>query len=180
MGIDACSRSTRSSRSQTPSRRRIPPPMSASATAAKKPAADSANGNAPEIPKPQDDRTTSPSDGFLVNGSVNNAATSKFSLDQAFGNRRPNSKSLYNGGLAAIFDNSALDARPTRSAGEPPKPLQSRHRRLYFRRAAQDSAPAAARAEFLRRLTSGRATKSPRPRPASCPLRRSGRAIFPA
>jgi hypothetical protein len=48
---------------------------------------------------------------LLVNGSVNNAAISKFSLDQAFGNRRSNSKSRYSGGFAAILDNSALDAR---------------------------------------------------------------------
>jgi trimeric autotransporter adhesin len=58
---------------------------------------------------------------------VNNAATSKFSLDEAFGNRRPNSKSLYNGGLAAIFDNSALDARPYALSGvEAPKPFYNR------------------------------------------------------
>ena len=54
---------------------------------------------------------------MLVNGSVNNAATSKFSLGQAFGNRRPNSKSLYTGGFAAILDNCALDARPYSLSG---------------------------------------------------------------
>jgi trimeric autotransporter adhesin len=68
--------------------------------------------NAPtEIPKPPDEQSQQANDGFLVNGSVNNAATSQYSLDRAFGNRRPNSKSLYNGGIMAIFGNSALNAR---------------------------------------------------------------------
>ncbi|MGA9980858.1 MAG: TonB-dependent receptor, partial [Candidatus Sulfotelmatobacter sp.] len=102
------------------------PPIMSSAEAAKKPtAADSSN--LPEIPKPQEDASDQSADGFLVNGSVNNAATSKFSLDQAFGNRRANSKSLYNGGLAAIFDNSALDARPYSLSGlETPRPFYNR------------------------------------------------------
>ena len=77
----------------------------------------SPNENAAEIPKPADDASQQSSDGFLVNGSVNNAATSRFSLDQAFGNRRFNSKSLYNGGLAVVYDNSALDARPYSLSG---------------------------------------------------------------
>ena len=67
---------------------------------------------ASEISKPQDEQSQQAADGFLVNGSVNNAATSQYSLDQAFGNRRPNGKSLYTGGFAAILNNSALDARP--------------------------------------------------------------------
>jgi trimeric autotransporter adhesin len=103
-----------------------PPPAVNSAVPAKKPgAADSSN--VPDIPKPQPDANEQASDGFLVNGSVNNAATSKFSLDQAFGNRRANSKSLYNGGLAFVFDNSALDARPYSLSGlETPKAFYNR------------------------------------------------------
>jgi len=82
------------------------PPALLTADAAKK--AD----NAPtEIPKPPDEQSEKANDGFLVNGSVNNAATSQYSLDRAFGNRRLNSKSLYNGGVALILGNSALDAR---------------------------------------------------------------------
>ena len=97
-----------------------------SAVATKKPAAADAS-NLSEIPKPQEEANEQASDGFLVNGSVNNAATSRFSLDQAFGNRRANSKSLYNGGLAAIFDNSALDARPYSLSGlETPKAFYNR------------------------------------------------------
>jgi hypothetical protein len=90
----------------------LPAVTAKATTAAKAP-----NAEAPEIPKPQQDASQLSSDGFLVNGSVNNAATSKFSLDQAFGNRRPNSRSLYTGGLAAILDNSALDARPYSLSG---------------------------------------------------------------
>ena len=93
-------------------------PLVVSSAALKKPAASgSSNGNLPAIPKPEDASSQQSSDGLLVNGSVNNAATSKFSLDQAFGNRRPNSKSLYTGGFAAILDNSALDARPYSLSG---------------------------------------------------------------
>jgi len=84
---------------------------SLTAPAAAKPGAP-ATANAPtEIPKPPDEQSEKANDGFLVNGSVNNAATSQYSLDRAFGNRRPNSKSLYNGGIMAILGNSALDAR---------------------------------------------------------------------
>ncbi len=85
---------------------------------AKKPATPGSPGeNAAEIPKPAEDASQQSSDGLLVNGSVNNAATSRFSLDQAFGNRRYNSRSLYNGGLALIYDNSATDARPYSLSG---------------------------------------------------------------
>jgi trimeric autotransporter adhesin len=80
-----------------------------------------------EMPKPAQDANQQSSDGFLVNGSVNNAATSRFSLDQAFGNRRSNSRALYNGGFAAIVDNSALDARPFSLSGlNTPKPSYNR------------------------------------------------------
>ncbi len=82
---------------------------------------------APEIPKPPEDPNQQSSDGFLVNGSVNNAATSQFSLNQAFGNRRFNTKSLYNGGFGLILDNSALDARQYSLSGfATPKPVYDR------------------------------------------------------
>lgn len=57
-------------------------------------------------------RAEDAADGLLINGSQSNAATSKFSLDQAFGNRRAGGKSLYTGGFAVHEENSALDARP--------------------------------------------------------------------
>jgi len=94
------------------------PPAKKAATPGTAPG--SGNDQPVEIPKPPEEQQSS--DGLLVNGSVNNAATSRFSLDQAFGNRRSNSKGLYNGGLAAILDNSALDARPYSLSGlESPK-----------------------------------------------------------
>lgn len=84
-------------------------------------------GAAPEMPKPPDDANQQSSDGFLVNGSVNNAATSQFSLNQAFGNRRFNTKSLYNGGFGVILDNSVLNARPYSLSGfAAPKPAYDR------------------------------------------------------
>jgi hypothetical protein len=89
-----------------------------------KPAPSVAAGGPVEIPKPPDEQNQQSSDGFLVNGSVNNAATSQYSLDRAFGNRRPNSKSLYNGGIMAVLGNSALNARTYSLSGlEMPKPF---------------------------------------------------------
>jgi hypothetical protein len=93
-----------------------PPPVIAAAVPAPAPAKKPGANEVPvEIPKPAEDANAN--DGFLVNGSVNNAATSRYSLDRAFGNRRYNSKSLYTGGLAAIIDSSALDARPYSLSG---------------------------------------------------------------
>ncbi|MGA3045303.1 MAG: TonB-dependent receptor [Terracidiphilus sp.] len=91
---------------------------------AKKPDAAAAANAPTEIPKTPDEQSQQANDGFLVNGSVNNAATSQYSLDRAFGNRRPNSKSLYNGGAAAILSNSTLNARAYSLTGqELPKPF---------------------------------------------------------
>ncbi len=93
------------------------PAPTASAAANTPRSAEPASATAPaDIPKPpqEDERS---SDGLLVNGSSNNAATSKYSIDQAFGNSRSGGKGLYNGGLAASFDNSALDARPYSLSG---------------------------------------------------------------
>jgi hypothetical protein len=59
-----------------------------------------------------------PSEGLLINGSVNNAATSQFSLAPAFGNSRTGKKGLYTGGLGLTLGNSALDARPYSLSGE--------------------------------------------------------------
>lgn len=75
---------------------------------------------APEAPRQQEEPAhdqQQSNEGFLVNGTVNNAAISQFSLAPAFGNNRSGSKSLYNGGLALVLDNSALDARPYSLSG---------------------------------------------------------------
>ena len=85
--------------------------------------------DAPEsyLPKPQVAASQDSSDGFLVNGSVNNAATSQYSLSQAFGNKRAGSKSIYNGGVSAAMDNSTFDAQPYSLSGlEMPKGYYNR------------------------------------------------------
>jgi hypothetical protein len=104
----------------------VPNPALQAATG-KKPDTN-ATAQAPvELPKPPEENNQQSSDGFLVNGSVNNAATSQFSLNQAFGNHRFNTKSLYNGGFGLILDNSALDARQYSLSGfASPKPVYDR------------------------------------------------------
>jgi len=105
---------------------RATPPPTLQATTEKKPNTGAAQAP-PEMPKPPDDANQQSSDGFLVNGSVNNAATSQFSLNQAFGNRRSSTKSLYNGGFGLIFDNALLNARPYSLSGfDTPKPSYNR------------------------------------------------------
>ena len=85
------------------------------------------DANAAEAPKPQEDPAPLPSDGLLINGSVNNAATSQFSLAPAFGNNRSGKKGLYTGGIGVILGNSALDARPYSLSGQTtPKPEYNR------------------------------------------------------
>ncbi len=94
---------------------------------AAKPDTPAAGSTPIDVPKPAEQSDQDSSDGLLVNGSVNNAATSMFSLDQAFGNKRGNSKNLYNGGLAFAFDNSALDAKQYSLTGvDSPKPVYNR------------------------------------------------------
>jgi len=62
-------------------------------------------------------------DGFLINGSVNNGASSPFAQLQAFGNNRRGLRSLYNGSLGFSLRNSALDARTYSLTGQDtPKP----------------------------------------------------------
>ncbi len=67
-----------------------------------------------------------PSEGFLINGSVNNGAASPFAQAAAFGNFRRGPRSLYTGGLGVILDNSALNARSFSLTGQDtPKPSYS-------------------------------------------------------
>ena len=96
------------------------PPAPAAATL--KTPEQSATGGAADAPKPPPEENDQSADGLLVNGSVNNAATSVYTTNPAFGNSRTNSRALYNGGFAAIVDNSAADARPFAVSGvEAPK-----------------------------------------------------------
>ncbi len=57
-------------------------------------------------------------DGFLVNGSVNNAASSPFSQLPAFGNNRGPSRWPYSGNILLQGGTSAFDARPYSLTGQ--------------------------------------------------------------
>lgn len=65
-----------------------------------------------------DDLAQRASDGFLINGSSNNSASTPFGMWPAFGNFRKRPGSLYNGNLGIIVDNSRLDARPYSFTGQ--------------------------------------------------------------
>jgi hypothetical protein len=65
-------------------------------------------------------------DGFLINGTANNGAASPFAQLAAFGNNRRGIRSLYNGNVGLIIDNSIWDARSYSFTGQnTPKPDQN-------------------------------------------------------
>jgi hypothetical protein len=109
----------------------IKPMLSASSSGAagKSEAPKPADSNIAEK-KAQEEPPVQPSDGLLINGSVNNAATSQFSLAPAFGNSRSGKKGLYTGGLAMTLGNSALDARPFSLSGQ--STPKSQYNRVTF------------------------------------------------
>lgn len=72
-------------------------------------------GSAPPPPPPAEVADKA-ADGLLINGSVNNAATSAFSLAPRFGNTA-SGRSLYSYSVNVRVDNSALDARSYSIAG---------------------------------------------------------------
>ena len=97
------------------------------ASAAPKPAAAGPDANPPKPDATDDARNQQAADGFLINGSMVNGATSPFSQPFAFGNHRNGGRGLYNGGLGVRVDNSALDARPFSLSGQnTPKPEYNR------------------------------------------------------
>jgi hypothetical protein len=75
-----------------------------------------------KAPEPEKQKQAPPpeqaADGFLINGSMNNGATSPFAQAMAFGNNRTGGHGLYNGGIGLTFDNSALDAKPFSLTGQ--------------------------------------------------------------
>lgn len=74
-------------------------------------------------PEPDSDLTRRSADGLLINGSVNNGASSPFSQMQAFGNNRKGGRSLYNGNIGFTMDHSLFDAAPYSLTGQAtPKP----------------------------------------------------------
>jgi hypothetical protein len=71
-------------------------------------------------------------DGFLINGSMTNGAASRFAQLPAFGNNRRGPRSLYNGNLGVLLNNSLLDARAFSLTGQDtPKPAYSRLQALF-------------------------------------------------
>ena len=70
------------------------------------------------------DQSQNATDGFLINGSVNNGAASPFAQSGAFGNnRRMLFRPMYTGGVGFTLGNSALDARSFSLTGqEVPRP----------------------------------------------------------
>jgi hypothetical protein len=71
-------------------------------------------------------------DGFLINGTVNNTASSPFGLSAAFGNNRRGAPSQYNANLGMVLGNSAFDARSYSLTGEKmPKPDYNRFQGLF-------------------------------------------------
>jgi hypothetical protein len=68
-------------------------------------------------PQKEDDLNQSASDGFLINGSMNNGAASPFAQLAAFGNARNAGQGVYHGGIGVRLDNAALDARPFSLSG---------------------------------------------------------------
>lgn len=88
--------------------------------AAVKGKAKESGDNSASPPPPSDSATAESAksaDGMLINGSENNAATSKYSLAQAFGSRRAGSKSLYNGSVGFQLAASPFDAKQYSVAG---------------------------------------------------------------
>jgi hypothetical protein len=71
-----------------------------------------------EIPKVPEENEQS-ADGFLVQGSEANAATSQFTINPSFGNSRSGSKARYTGGFGTVEGNSAVNAQPYTLSGAP-------------------------------------------------------------
>jgi hypothetical protein len=104
-----------------------PQPAVVAAAPALKPrekSADKVEVPAPSAPASDAEKSA---DGLLINGSENNASTSKYSISQAFGSRRRGAKGLYTGSLGAQVSASPFDARPYSLTGLPvPKASYSR------------------------------------------------------
>ncbi len=100
-----------------------PPPPPPPPTAAAGPLKPGTKPAAGEAEPARDEVAQRAEDGLLINGSVNNGASSPFALFPAFGNNRNGSRSLYNGGLGLFVDNSVWDARQFSLTGQDtPKP----------------------------------------------------------
>ena len=96
--------------------------VNASPEAATPPAADSGPTTAAA-----GDASQGATEGFLINGSQNNGASSPFATNPAFGNNRRGFRSPYQAMVGMLLDNSALDASPFSVNGQfIPKPSTNR------------------------------------------------------
>lgn len=86
-----------------------PAPATSEETSSKEKKTEQATSAPPPV---HDENADKASDGFLIKGSQNNAATTPFALDAAFGNRRSNSRALYNGSFGVNASNAVFNARP--------------------------------------------------------------------
>lgn len=100
--------------------------VNASAAPAAAPAAASTNQPPPSdafANTSQSELAQRASDGFLINGTQNNSASSPFAQSQAFGNNRRGFRPLYNGNIGITVNNSLLDAQQYSITGQQtPKP----------------------------------------------------------
>ncbi len=86
---------------------------------------------APAAP-PDPELSQRAADGLLINGSVNNGATSPFAQLPAFGNNRRGARSMYNASLGLILNSSVFDARSFSVTGQnTPKPDYTRAQGLF-------------------------------------------------
>jgi Carboxypeptidase regulatory-like domain len=85
------------------------------------PAAGAPTPSATPLPPEPGGDAGDASDGFVINGSVNNGAASPFAQPRAFGNNRPGSGSRYTGSAGLVAGNSAWDARPYAFSGARPE-----------------------------------------------------------
>jgi hypothetical protein len=86
-------------------------------------AAEAVPANSPFANQSASDLSQRASDGLLINGTVNNGASSPFAQAARFGNNVRGPGSLYNGSIGVIEDNSTLDANSFSYTGQPtPKP----------------------------------------------------------
>jgi hypothetical protein len=96
------------------------PPKPAPAPASTTPAEPQKPENKPAVSEAapaREELERRASDGLLINGSVNNGASSPFALFPAFGNNR-SGRALYNGGFAIFEDTSLWDARQFSFTGQ--------------------------------------------------------------
>ena len=90
-------------------------------------AADAPANGGPDEMKSAAAPATASNDGYLINGSVNNGASTPFAQSAAFGNNRRGARSLYNGNLGLVFNNAVWDARSYSITGQNTvKPAYSR------------------------------------------------------